>query len=87
MANIKSAVKRIRQDRKRRLRNRALRSRMRTQVKALRSLIDSGDATAAASALKDTIQVVDATAQKGAVHRNAAARTKSRLHRAVQRMG
>lgn len=86
MANIKSAEKRIRQDRKRRLRNRALRTRMRSQIKKLRSLIEGGDLKAAATELQTTIRIVDATAQKGAVHRNTAARTKSRLHSAVQKM-
>lgn len=86
MANIASARKRARQAEKRRTHNRALRSRMRNAVKRLRSVIAGGDAAQAAELLPDTLSVIDATARKGVVHRNAAARTKSRLMRAVRRL-
>lgn len=83
MANIKSAEKRNRQNVERRERNRARRSRMRTAVKKLRLAIESGDAEQAKSLLPPTLSEIDATAQKGVIHRNAAARYKSRLSRAV----
>lgn len=83
MANIKSAEKRIRQTAKRRTRNRAHRSNMRSAVKKLRAAVDSGDAATARELLGSTLSIVDATAQKGVIHANTAARTKSRLHRAV----
>ncbi len=83
MANIKSAEKRIRQTAVRRSRNRYHRSRMRTAVRKLRTLIDDGQAAEAREALAPTLALIDCTAQKGVVHRNAAARTKSRLTRAV----
>ena len=54
---------------------------------ALRAAIDEGNAELAKSLLTETISTVDATAQKGVIHRNAAARTKSRLTRAVNAMG
>lgn len=83
MANNPSAIKRNRQTVVRRQRNRAQKSRMRNAIKALRQAIDSGDAGTAKSLLPETLRLVDSTAQKGAIHRNAAARTKSRLERAV----
>lgn len=83
MANTKSAEKRHRQSERRRARNNALESRMRTAVKKLRQAVGAGDAAAAEALLQSTLSVVDKTAQKGAIHRNAAARTKSRLTKAV----
>lgn len=87
MANIESAEKRMRQNEVRRTRNRGYRTRMRNQVKRLRALIEAGDAEAARELLPTTLSVIDNTAQKGKVHPNAAARTKSRLTRAVQALG
>ena len=83
MANNPSAIKRNRQAVVHRQRNRSQRSRMRNAIKSLRQAIDSGDAATARQLLPATLQLVDATAQKGSIHRNAAARTKSRLMRAV----
>lgn len=83
MANIKSAEKRHRQNLERRDRNRARRSRMRTAVKRLRQAIDAGDAEQARALLTPTLSEIDATAQKGVIHANTAARYKSRLSRAV----
>ncbi|MEM6794548.1 MAG: 30S ribosomal protein S20 [Acidobacteriota bacterium] len=87
MANHKSAEKRIRQTAVRTLRNRAHLSRYRTAVKKLRASIAEGEAEAARQLLPSTLSLVDHTAQKGVIHRNAAARTKSRLTRAVAAMG
>lgn len=87
MANIKSAEKRHRQSLERRERNRARRSRMRTAVKKLRSVIDAGDAAQAQALLTPTLSEIDATAQKGVIHANTAARYKSRLSRAVAGLG
>jgi small subunit ribosomal protein S20 len=86
VANHKSALKQYRQSVKRRTRNRANRSRMRSAVKRLRQLILS-DAVAARSALPTTLGLIDHTAKLGAIHDNAAARTKSRLTRAVNNAG
>lgn len=83
MANSKSALKRIRQNEKLRDRNRSHRSRMRTAVKNLRQAVEAGDAEKARELLPGTLSVVNATAGKGVIHRNAAARTTSRLTRAV----
>jgi len=83
MANIKSAEKRHRQNLERRDRNRARRSRMRSAVKKLRQAIDAGDAEQAQTLLRPTLSEIDATAQKGVIHANTAARYKSRLSKAV----
>lgn len=87
MANIKSAEKRIEQSAKRRERNRAQRSQMRSAVRQVREAIAEGDQSKARDLLPTTLSLVDMTAQKGVIHANAAARTKSRLTRAVQTMG
>jgi small subunit ribosomal protein S20 len=81
MANIKSAMKRIRQSEKRRERNAAVRSTVRTAVKSARTAIDGGQADQAREALQRTIQVLDKAVTKGVIHRNTAARKKSRLAR------
>ena len=83
MANTPSAEKRIRQNAKRRSRNRAARSRLRTAVKSVRSEVEAGNKAGAEELLQPTLSLIDATAQKKIIHRNAAARTKSRLQRAV----
>ena len=83
MANTKSAEKKARQALKHRDRNRAHASKMRTAVKQLRAAVASGDKAKAEKLLPSTLAVVDSTANKKVVHRNAAARTKSRLSKAV----
>jgi small subunit ribosomal protein S20 len=87
MANTKSAEKRARQSVKRRDRNRAAVSRLRTAVKKVRTAVDQKDTAAARQALPAALATVDATAHKGVIHKNAAARTKSRLTRAVAKLG
>ena len=86
MANNPSAIKRNRQAVVHRQRNRSQKSRMRSSIKALRQAIEAGDSTTARQLLPATLQLVDVTAQKGAIHGNAAARTKSRLERAVAKL-
>ncbi len=83
MANTKSAEKRARQALKHRDNNRGHVSKMRTAVKRLRAAVAGGEKDKAEALLKSTLAVVDATAGKRVVHRNAAARTKSRLTKAV----
>lgn len=84
MANSKQAEKRIRQSLIRRDRNRAAMSRLRTSIKQLRAAAD-GDVAKARELLPATLSLIDATARKGAIHTNAAARRKSRLTRLVNR--
>jgi len=83
MANTKSAEKRIRQAERRRDRNRAVRSELRSTVKTLRQTIAAGDGEAARALLPKTASMIDSTARKGIIHANAAARTNSRLAKAV----
>ena len=78
MPNHKSAEKRVRQSERRRLINRANRSRLRTAVKELRGGLEKGGKEAA-ELLPKTISEIDKAVQKGVLHRNAAARQKSRL--------
>ena len=87
MARIKSAVKNIRKSRRRQEVNRARRSRLRTKLKALRSLITRKDAEGAKKALPSTLSLIDRSAGKGMIHRNTAARQKSRLSRQVAGLG
>ena len=75
----KSALKANRQNVKRRDANRQMRSKLRTGLKRLRQTVDSGDKTAAKAALGETQSLVDRMAAKGMIHRNTAARYKSRL--------
>ena len=77
MANTKSAMKRIRQSEKRRVRNRTIRSQVRTAVKTARTA--GGDALR--TAVADAIRALDKAVTKGVVHRNTAARKKSALAR------
>ena len=75
----KSAVKANRQNIKRREHNRALRSKLRTGLKAIRKALDAKDIDGAKELLKGTQSLVDKMASKGIIHRNTAARYKSRL--------
>ncbi|MCP3957715.1 MAG: 30S ribosomal protein S20 [bacterium] len=83
MANIKSAEKRIRKTATQQARNRTRRSAMRTAVKNLREAVEAGEANTARELLPQTLSIVDTTASKGVIHANTAARTKSRLTKAV----
>ncbi|HEX3177471.1 MAG TPA: 30S ribosomal protein S20 [Methylomirabilota bacterium] len=77
MANTKSSIKRIRQNERRRLRNRTIRSQVRSAVKTARST-EGGDLR---TAIADAIRALDKAVTKGVVHRNTAARKKSSLAR------
>lgn len=78
MANIKSQIKRNRQNEKARLRNKAVRSELKTRVKAAVTTAEAG-AENSAEALRLAIKRIDKAAAKGVIHKNAAARKKSRL--------
>ena len=85
MANIKSQIKRNRQNDKRRLRNRVYRGTARIAVKNARTAIDSGVPESKA-ALISAISALDKAAEQGVIHRNNAARRKSRLVKAFAKM-
>ena len=79
MANIKSAIKRNKQNEKKRVRNRIYRGTARTFVAKARIAITGKDAEAAKLQLLEAISALDKAAQKGVIHKNNAARRKSRL--------
>jgi small subunit ribosomal protein S20 len=79
LANTKSAIKRIRQNQKRRLRNRHFRGHARTAIKQARMALSSEDIEAARMKTIDAVRALDKAAEKGVIHRNNASRRKSRL--------
>jgi small subunit ribosomal protein S20 len=79
LANIKSQIKRNKQNEKRRLRNRLFSGRARTVVKRARLAIEAGEKESALEATKVAISALDKAAEKGIIHKNNAARRKSRL--------
>ncbi len=81
MANIKSQKKRILTNAKRAERNKAVRAEVKTRIKAARSAAGTDDA---AEALRLAVKRIDKAAQKGVMHKNAAARKKSRLMKQLQ---
>jgi small subunit ribosomal protein S20 len=83
MANTKQSAKRARQGEARRQHNVALRSRMRTSIKAVLKAIQDGDADKANALFKEAVPQIDTMVNKGLVHKNRAARTKSRLNARV----
>lgn len=84
MANHKSALKKMRQDEKRRLRNKAVRTRYRNLIKDVRVALEAGDATKAEEALKVAAPYLQRAASKGVIHQKKAARNISRLTRQVE---
>ncbi|MGC8916299.1 MAG: 30S ribosomal protein S20 [Thermoanaerobaculum sp.] len=76
---IKSGLKRKRQNEVRRLRNRAVRTRVRNAVKALRQAVAAGEVKTVLSLLPKTVSVIDVGVRKGVFHKNTAARLKSRI--------
>jgi len=81
VANTKSAIKRIRSSRRKQERNRVFRSRARTFVKKARRLIEEGQFDEAQEVVRQAISALDKAAEKGIIHKNNAARRKSRLMR------
>jgi small subunit ribosomal protein S20 len=79
VANHASALKAHRQNLVNRERNRQLRSRLRTALKTLRASLAAGNADEAKGSLNSTVSLIDRMVTKGVIHRNAAARYKSRL--------
>lgn len=84
MANSPQARKRARQNGTRRLHNASLRSTVRTYIKRVYTLVQSGDAEAAKAAYAEAVPVIDRMADKGIIHKNKAARHKSRLNAHVK---
>jgi len=79
LANLQSAKKRIRQNEKRRLRNRVYRGRARSFVRKARTAIEAGNVEEARTATQIAVSALDKAAQKGVLHNNNASRRKGRL--------
>ena len=79
MPNHKSAIKRVKQNEKRRAINRGNRGSLRTQIKKLRLALANNNKTESQELLSPTVSMIDKAVNKGIIHRNTAARHKSRL--------
>jgi small subunit ribosomal protein S20 len=84
LANTIQARKRIRQAEKRRLQNASMRSSMRTASKKVVKAVGAGDKAVAESAFAAAVPEIDRMARKGIIHKNKAARQKSRLSRQIR---
>jgi small subunit ribosomal protein S20 len=84
VANIKSQIKRNRQNEARRLRNKTVRTRLRTEAKEVQQAAATGDQDVAAERLRTTSRLLDKAASRGAIHRRTAARRKAKLARAAR---
>ncbi len=84
MANSAQARKRARQSEKRRIGNASQRSMVRTYIKRVDAALDTQDAGAASTALAEAMPLIDKMVVKGIMHKNKAARTKSRLNKKVK---
>ncbi|MEZ5499261.1 MAG: 30S ribosomal protein S20 [Steroidobacteraceae bacterium] len=87
MANTKSAEKAARQAERNRERNVAMRSQSRTAIRGIATAIAGGDKAAAVSAYRNGISVIDGLVNKRIIHRNKAARHKSRLAARIKALG
>ena len=76
-----SAAKRYRQSQKRRMRNRVMRSKVRSEIRSFLEAVDGKDKSAAETRLQSVTKLIDTAAGKGVYHKNTAARTKSRLRK------
>ncbi len=83
MANIKSQIKRIRTNEIARLRNKAVKSELKTQVRRVREAVVAGDKDAAEAALRTASTKLDKAVSKGVIHANQAANRKSALAKQV----
>ncbi|WP_457190020.1 30S ribosomal protein S20 [Nocardioides sp. P5_E3] len=79
MANIKSQIKRNKQNENARQRNQAVKSRLKTAVRKFRELSETGDKDAAVAASRDAMRALDKAASKGVIHGNQAANRKSSI--------
>ena len=84
MANIKSQIKRNKQSEVRRIRNKSLRSELKTRAKSALDAAEAGDVAAAEEALRMAQKRIDKAASQGIVHQNTAARRKARLTKQVR---
>ncbi len=86
MANIKSAKKRIKVIQKKTLRNKMIKSAVKTAIKKVNAAVAAGDQAVAREALKNAVSAIDKAKSKGIFHKNTASRKVARLTKAVDRM-
>jgi len=86
LANHKSAIKRARQNKVRRLRNKSYRTRVKNVSKEVRSAVMENSLEVAQEKLRNAVSIIQKTASKGVIHRNTAARKISRLYRLVNQI-
>ncbi len=79
MPNIKSAIKRVKKSENNRVQNHAVKAAMRTSIKTFNAKVEAGDAAAAKDAFLAATKKIDKAAGQGLIHKNKAAREKSRL--------
>lgn len=84
MANIKSQIKRIKTNEKARLRNKAVKSELKTYVRKVREAVAAGDKEAASTALQAASRKLDKAVSKGVIHANQAANRKSAIAKQVE---
>ncbi|WP_407564888.1 30S ribosomal protein S20 [Streptomyces sp. 184] len=84
MANIKSQIKRIKTNEKARLRNKAVKSELRTAIRRTREAVEAGDAAKAEEAQRAAGRKLDKAVSKGVIHKNQAANKKAALAKRVQ---
>ena len=80
LANIKSAIKRMRQEEKRRMRNKAVKSEVKARIKSFLKALESNNREEIEKLLREAISTIDRATRKGVIHKNNAARKKSRLY-------
>ena len=85
MPNIKSVIKDVKKSRQNHLRNISAKSAMKTFIKKANAAVAAGDTEAIAVAVSSTVSIIDKTAERGIIHKNAAARRKSRLMKRAYR--
>ena len=86
MANIKSAKKRIKVIQKKTLRNKMIKSAVKTAIKKVNAAVAAGDQAVAREALRNAVSAIDKAKSKGIFHKNTASRKVARLTKAVDRM-
>jgi small subunit ribosomal protein S20 len=86
VANIKSQIKRNKQNEKARLRNKAVKSELKTSVRKFREAADTGDAEAAQTAMRAASIKLDRAASKGVIHKNQAANRKSAIAKRAEQL-
>jgi small subunit ribosomal protein S20 len=86
LANTKQAKKRVRQSEKHRAQNASMRSMLRTYIKKVVAAISAGDEKIAVASMQEATPVIDRMASKGIIHKNNAARQKSRLTQRIKKL-